>query len=1353
MSRFLKKIRDSLKERPLLYVLLGILLIIVVVSIRPGYALLGWDNYSSYLNPQINIVRMFLDAWRSFRGLGVPSDSESTDIFRQFIFLILSPFISTDLLDQIYFLGSLVTGVLTTYIFVSRIMKRGERVSQYADLGGFVAGFFYLFNLNTLSVFYFPITPYISRFFTIPVLLLALDYVFHTKKFSAKAYLLLLFAVFFSAPSYVIGTVFVTLVMVLGLFVLFQKQFLKAVAVMTVFFLLNAFWIFPFINYTIQKSGIIRLAPTFISANETQLNKPQSFYDIKKQMILWPNFFETQVTSLRVDRADFLHPLAESIDSGWQYSIFALFPILYILGSIIILMTFRKNWQLLWAPLVVFLFLFLSMKEFSWFGFIYRFLDTYVPYFGVVFRFGDTKFHPYLAFAGSVSAGFAVVFLMSKLAALHKHVALTGKIVFLSLLILTTSIVYRAYFSGDFIGFYMYNKVPDAYNVIATRINADPDPVRVVHLPYDDEVYWRSYSWGYVGSSFLYYMLDKPLFEKTFEPASMENAYVNEKIQRIVHNSQSLSGADLEMRSQELYELLSMLGVRYIIFDETVQTAQPSRGINLWGMFNTEEARTLLAQLEDDERISKSYTGYVSMSEYLKYYDKVLPIDRELRGQIEEAEPQEIILYEIADPAPHVSFLPEASHIDPYLEDQLLAARSIEEGHTIQFDKNSILYPFLRKDGALEKSNNDLLLTLENIPSGEYQLQTAGESTSTHLIRVSARLTEEDLVIETYLQYLPSIDDQEFLAPVTSFSVPRDEVEDALARRTPSEQFRSNWPVLVTEVTDLRLSVNGIVLPVPPIDAEVREIGTVMIEGTAIDFQVLTRDQVVEIDPTTLQLTENPNCYGDALNNYSSKQEAQNGKYRVSSVNGSTCFWRDLATEFEEGVSHLELAMDIDSSQKSLDEQYIKPNSFSSKPQLTSYVQSLQKPNLFEICVKEYNVPDCYNSAQLFALPAGERTIRIPSTQSVSDIQDLLVQFVVKNTQYQEQSVEISRLSLETYIPIDEVQFTMVIPEMLEGRVDLVTENLQIQIPQSYGQTSYRFDDPHDALYVSSDPCGASDTYRTFRFYKNTWISYAENCQNRIFARLPFDSRRMYLWSVDYNLTSGQYPRMIMKDGFYRYTNELMSLHQGYPEVAGFHEFQDPELPFQQGFTPLDELKMRNTYSYIYPRAEYYDEKAKEFAIEHFSENEAMMLISGFSVTELPSSWETLKLIPTSGESTVEYSVPQNVSLRSILPSLKKITLEEGAQENGSVLLKFNEGYDAQWGVSHSVLGALMGQDISQVHARCDGYANCFELSAGDITTGKTLYLYYFPQTLSFIGWIVTLSTIGGVALYIHKKK
>jgi hypothetical protein len=775
---YINKLKAEIIKKPFLVLLSVILIIIVLFSIKSQFALLGWDNYSSYLNPQLNIVRMFFDPWRSFRGLGVPSDSESTDIFRQFLFLIFSQFVSTNLLDQLYFLGSLVVGVVATYFFVFRILQRGKRSGKYADLGGFVAAFFYLFNLNTLSIFYFPITPYISRFFSIPILLLALDTIFYHKKITVKIFILLLISVFFSAPSYVIGTVFVTLVMVLGLYVLFQKQFIRAVVVMILFALLNTFWIFPFINYTVQKSDIIRLAPTFISANETQFNKPQSFYDVQKQLILWPNFFETQVTSLRIDRADYLHPLAESIDSPWQYGIFAIFPVLYIIGSIIILLRYRKSWNLLWAPLVVILFLFLSMKEFSWFGFIYRFLDANIPYFAVIFRFGDTKFHPYIAFAGSITASIAVVYVVSKITSLNKTLAFSTKIVLLSLVVFSTGIMFRTYFTGDLIGFYMYNKIPEPYNIIAARINADPDPVRVVHVPYDDEAYWRSYSWGYVGSSFLYYMINKPLFEKTFEPASMENAYVNEKIQRLLHNSQSLSGADLEMRSQELYDLLSMLGVRYIIFDETVQTSQPSRGMNLWGTFNTEEARTLLRQLEDDERITKTYIGLVSMKEYLTYYEKEFSIDPELRNQIESAPPQEIVLYEIVNPASQVSFLKKATDIDPALEDELLVSRSIEENHTIQSGKNNIVYPFLRRDGALEKAENGFKLTLEDVPSGQYRVQTGTERPfSSHLLRLTARLTDEELIIESYLQFLPSVESQEFTAPFTSIGIPQEAVE------------------------------------------------------------------------------------------------------------------------------------------------------------------------------------------------------------------------------------------------------------------------------------------------------------------------------------------------------------------------------------------------------------------------------------------------------------------------------------------------------------------------------------------------------------------------------------------------
>lgn len=1336
---------SKIKEKPLLFSLVVILLAIALRSIRPGYALLGWDNYSSYLNPQLNIVRMFFDSWRSFRGLGVPSDSEVTDVFRQFLFLIFAHFISQDLLDQLYFLGSMIVGVIATYFFVARILKRGGNSSQLADLGGFVAGFFYLFNLNTLSVFYFPITPYISRFFAIPVLLLALDTVFYSKKISLKTTLLLLIGVFFSSPSYVIGTVFITLVMLLNLFVLFQKQILKAILVMILFFLLNAFWIFPFVNYTVQKSGIIRLAPTFVIANETQLNKPQSFFELKKQLILWPNFFETQVTSLQGDRGDFLHPLGDSIDSSWKYSIFAIFPILYLSGSVIVLMRFQKSWHLLWAPLVLFLFLFLSMKEFSWLGFLYRFLDAYVPYFGVIFRFGDTKFHPYIAFSGSVTSAIAVVFLASLFAKIKKHLALVGTTSLLVLIVTSTSLVFSVYFSGNLIGFYMYNKIPEAYRTITTRINADPDPVRVLHLPYDDEVYWRSYSWGYVGSSFLYYMLEKPLIEKTFEPASMENAYINEQIQRILHNSQSLSGSDLSARSQELYDLISMLGVRYIIFDETIQTAQPSRGMNLWANFNTEEGRTILTQLERDGLISKSYVGHVSMNDYLNHYDKVFPIDEELRAEIQNEEPQEIILFEVAEPAPITTFLPQATFLDPMLEQELLVSRSIDEDHTVLSDLNAVIYPFLRKDGILVNSPESLSLNLLDVKVGEYRMQMdALPESSTQLLKLFARRTEENLEVRAHIQYAPTVGAQDFLAPAAIISVPGKIVDESLDRIIPSGEIRSNWTLSGEYVTDLRILVNNVIMPIPSLTDEENEIGSIIIDGSNVDLQILQRNSLVDIDPSTFKLTENPNCYGDALEDYSSKQEGLNGEFRVTSVNGSTCFWRDLATELEENTSHIELDLHIDTSQKSLDDLYAKESGFSSKPILTRFVQSLPKPNLFEVCVKEYNVPDCFNSARLFSLKSGDSKVRIPLTKSIANIQDILVQFVLKNTQYQQQTVEIDKAALYTYKPIAQTQFTIASSQLFSEELVVSDSSLAITIPRAYGLNTYDFNSATDGLYISSDPCRSQNTYRTFRVYEGKWISYAENCQNRMFAQIPFDSSKMYLWSIDYNLASGQHPKMVLKDGFHRYVNEFASLYQGYPDIDAFHAFQDPELPWQQTFTPLHTLQTENTYTYIYPRPEYADSKPKEFALEQYTENEGMLLISGFSVAELPSSWERLKLVPTKGESTIAYAVPQKLRFDTLLPSLRKLSIEKGANTKGGALLKFNEGFDEQWGISHSLLGALWGQDISKQHARCDGYANCFILSETDVSEGTSLYLYYFPQSLSFLGWGITLLTMAG---------
>ena len=58
---------------------------------------------------------------------------------------------------------------------------------------------------------------------------------------------------------------------------------------------------------------------------------------------------------------------------------------------------------------------------------------------------------------------------------------------------------------------------------------------------------------------------------------------------------------------------------------------------------------------------------------------------------------------------------------------------------------------------------------------------------------------------------------------------------------------------------------------------------------------------------------------------------------------------------------------------------------------------------------------------------------------------------------------------------------------------------------------------------------------------------------------MDFDSNNSYLWSLNYNLTSGKFPRFNLGDGFNSYTNQILSLNQGYPDIHGFKESQNLE--------------------------------------------------------------------------------------------------------------------------------------------------------------------------------------------------
>ncbi len=1344
MSQFFKQIVEQVKKTPFFYILLGIILFVAFVSIKPGFAFLGWDNYSSYFNIKNNLVKNFFDSWREFRGLGVPSDSESTDVPRQVFFFISSFIIPENILDQLYFVLSMAAGVITTYFLFSTIIHPYEKLRKYADIGGFVAGLFYLFNLHTLSVYYFPITPYVTRYFAIPVLLLAFYTVFTEKHISIKKYAAIIAAVFLCAPSYVIGTVFVTLVMAIGIFSLFQSGFKRVMLVGIVFILLNSYWLLPFFNYTIEKSTIIRLAPTFISANETQLNKPKSFYNPASQLILAPNFFDTEVTNITLDESSFLHPLADIFNTFPYYPIFAIFPLLYITGSVLILIYFKEYKRLLWIPIIIFLYTFFSLKEFSPIGFIYQFLNRFIPYFEVIFRFGDTKFHPYISFSGALAAAFAVTFILNYTSTFKKkdwHQTAYGV---LGIFIFLTFFVFRYYFTGEFLGFFMYNKIPPAYKEISAIINNDPEDFRVVHLPYDDYVYWRSYSWGYVGSSFLNYMIDKPLFDKTFEPASMENAHVMQRIQDLLHNSQSLTEVDLKKRSQEFYSLMSMLGVKYIILDETVSATQFPRGMNLWGTFNYPEASIVLQNLENNNLAEKAYVGEVPIREYMEAYDKVFDIDSETEKIIENSVPEQIIMYKLAGRSPKVEFLPKATRVDPNFEHELLSGNTTPEIHTIKNKDKFVIFPFLRKNASLQKNETALELSMNSIPPGAYRFEKP-ETTgiNSYLIELKGYLSGANVVITSYLHYYPTVNGTRFSRKIAEVTAPISEIEKSLTDITDKELLLSDWKnIPQNKITNLRLQINNTIVPVPLLTTSEQTIGYSLIEGEEINIKILKRDTVTEVPLDSIQFTDTKNCYNDALNGYAGTIQVANGEFQVTSQNGSTCFWRDLVSVVDDDTTHIELEVELNGTNSDLDPEFVDKYDFSSKPKLTNTVQNLEKPNTIEICIKQNNIDDCFNTHKLFNIPKEKTKIRVPAVTQVTNVSDMLIFFALKNTQYQKQLLGLQSFVIHAYSPIAEENYS--IAEFLNTPAEFeVKENsLTVEIPYTLSPRSYSYNSKTDMLLTSNNPCAEEGTYRTFRTSNDRFVSYLEDCQNRVFTHIPFSSSSFYLWSIDYNLASGQYPKLVLEDGFYKYLGEYISLYQGYPEVSGFKAFQYPELPFQQGITPLQNLPIKNSYTYIYPHPEYNDLKQKDFSIEHFSENEGMMLIEGFDIVELPNYWQNLQIVPAQGTTEIVHSTAVINKYSSILPSLKRVKIGVEGRKGLGALLKFNEAYDRQWGVYGSVLGAVLGQSIEMDHEQCDGYANCFIIPTEFIAEGETVYLYYWPQTLSFIGWIATVITI-----------
>jgi hypothetical protein len=1319
MILMLGKIIDFFKKRPGLVLLMAILSIITVVNIKPDFYLLGWDNYSSYFNLKTNIFRTFFSTWREYRGLGVPSDSESTDLFRQLFFLILSPFFKANLFDQIFSLFSFNLGILLIYGLSKKIFKDVFNNEKKLDLLGLSAGIFYIFNLNTLATFYFPMIMYVNRFYTVPLLFYIFIDLIKTK-LTWKKICIYSLLIIFSSGTYMTATIFITILVSLGIFVLIQSQNLKKSIIFILFFvLLNSFWLFPFINYTISKSGIVYQAPTFIDANEIQLNKPASFYNLQKQLILYPNFFDTTVSSFDGSQSTGIHPLSNLFDKFPYNFVLAIFPLFYLSGAILLFFKFKTFKKLFWISLLILLYLFLSLKAFSPLGFIYIFLEKTIPFFGSLFRFGDTKFHYFISFAGSLSAGFFAVKIIERLNR-RNTILLFGTL--LTVLI----IVFSSYFNSHFFGFFDLNKLPDAYFQVATMINSDQEDFRVLHLPFNQDRYWRSYNWGYLGSSFFHFLINKPLLEKTFEPASQENVELNQEVyDKIVKNS------------DDLYYLLKKTGVKYIIFDETVSPQMTTKGLGAWGTYNYFESQQALEKLESEGLISKKAVYNLKITDYLDIYEKVFPLTKDDLDLIKKTPDYKIILYTLKDPDPKFRLIRNYNFTDPKAKE----INNNQDKDTLQNDNTDFqISPFKRKDLKFTVNDNRIETNIDNFIFKDglnYEIKSNNNNFNKPqtVLEVNSRIDDKNLYLDFYSNPLPKlIFENEVLdtkSLIKEISIPLDTISGMLELSGNLDNYLSNWSKALPykSISKLRLKIGDNIIPLPTsLNDRETYIGSLILNQGLTKIELLAGKSLFPVDLKNIKLTENPNCFSDKLDYYSSSVDYING-FNLKSQNGSSCFTLPVKDYLDQKANYIEINLNYLSESLDLDKQYLN-DSRTSKPVLQSVIKSLNKPNYLYSCIKDANVDDCFNSHEILSLQS-DSSVTIPSDREINAY-DPLVFFALKNTGYQSQSLVIKNISIRSFKVVANDDLNIFSEE--KGVSFMISKPQELKLSFNLPMNYYSFyQNDKDGFNVSNGLCTSLNSYRTFRL-TDRLVSYFNGCDNNFFTTLDFDSNNSYIWSVDYNLVSGKFPRFNLGDEFNKYTNQILSLYQGYPDIREFKTFQNPEFFADKDDTSskFDRLTLTNTSLILSNDPTIDDQKKKNFMIAQDSENEGIAVYDNFNVIQIPNIWNSLSIEPTGNFYSLESS--DNIGYQQILPSLWKVNSESPFSNQ---ILLFNEGFDKQWGVYDSLLNLLIGKK-AETSLKCNNYANCFEISS----TSNNLYIFYTPERLYFLGWAFTLLAV-----------
>lgn len=1318
--------------------------VILLRNLNASYFVVGWDNFSTSLDILLNLPRTLFASWREYRGFGGTSDSEVVDVFRQLVQLGFLVFLPQQFAEQVLYVFLFVLGAVGMFLFAKKNLDLffPQKKTSFTQASALVAALAYISNLFAFDTFQFPIAMYVIRFGVLPVFLYSFLILLSKRNVERKHIFAFISASILISGAYLTATVFFTVLICLGILSLFFiKRIRRVFTVGMLFIALNAFWLLLFGYYYITRADLLPQASSFTEVNESLLNKPASTLSWQNLLTFYPETISRQslpFQSLADGEPWSVHQLIEEIEVK-KYPVVIrslLTPFALAVLGIIFSLAYawrKKKVQHLWVTLLFFTMLFFLRKEQAPLGFFYDFLGNTIPYFRVVLRFGSAKFSPYLLVATSLLAAFGCFGILKGLS--HIVTAVPVKLVTaIVVLPLATLIIFPFpfYSRGELFNPLVKTQIPSQYFSLAKFLNSESRFSRVLHLPIDEFSYWKSYSWGYFGSSFLNFMIQKPLIDRTFEPANIELDYFLQAVRAKAGGYEAESSEKAQRRASELLRLLKLGGVEFVIFDESVGTVLPSHGVRAWGVFKEEEySRVLQVLLEQGEL--------------------AVVFEQEIEAQVNTPSAPKLIVYKVRQPDQIVRSLHTATNVDPSLEDTFFSPLLREEYWIQSPTRPYVTFPFWQPKKEIEHTQFSHQLVVPTLSSTVMKTDTSfvqsvdGASEAVFAVFLEKDANAVRLTVAQQNPFVPL----EQSKVVGGIALPDTLYGSGEAQVLDTSQLLSNTHArFVAVLEDYRVRVADQVFYLPAQLSGDREyLGSIVTTSSSFNVELLRKAREETNFLPRFAATIDPNCYRDRTPDYEFFINRDESGLWLATRNGMTCMTTGLVSAEEtastSASSTFHYELDVEFSTNISEERRIPSAQFQLSPlghQVRESITAVPSYETFTVCLLEPVSDDCINSRQIIA---GQRHHKARVVQDkkipykalqllviLPSVQDTLHELLVKDItlhEYAQESLGVIRISRQD----DTTQHN--------GEDGILT----LHLPQTVGTGSFLWNPRVEGLSVYTHRCENENGYRTAKVLPDLPIlTYIENCSQSISHTLPLNPDRMYVWSTDYTLLSGKYPKFVATHAT-QFLNQYLSRYTGYPNIEGFKSLQIADRPWWTPDARREYVENElNTpaitrSSVLLSPLEFGDALTNaRLEVAQNAENQGIVGIRSFGVTELPASWRNLAL--QNGDYRPTFSKLRIESVQRYVPSLWKVTLRPETEQRDPYLLQFGQAFDPGWRV---FVGA---RQLEAEHVKVNGWSNGWIIPYDALapTTSMTIYIFFVPELLSLLGWGITLLAV-----------